>query len=114
MNGLNTAKEHDAYVGGKTGKCPIVPLSDINRDENGEPKGLEEFTGIVTEVEQTHGKILLDKLNLEVTFIPKPSSVKEDSLRTFLRRYTGPVKLNIMFSYSGLRGWNVIKLNPND
>ena len=114
LNGLNTAKEHDAYVGGKTGKCPIVPLSDINRDENGEPKGLEEFTGIVTEVEETHGKILLDNLNLEVTFLPKPSSVKDDSLRTFLRGYTGPVKLNIMFSYSGLRGWNVIKLNPND
>lgn len=114
LNGLNTAKEHDAYVGGKTGKCPIVPLSDVDRDETGEPKGLEEFTGIVTEVEQTHGKILLDKLNLEVTFIPRPLSAADDPLRTFSRGYTGSVKLNIMFSYSGLRGWNVIKTNLND
>lgn len=115
LNGLNTAKEHDAYVGGKTGKCPIMPLSDVNRDEAGEPTGLEEFTGIVTEVEQTHGKILLDRLNLEVTFVPRPLSATSDSLRMFSRDDVDcPVKLNIMFSYSGLRGWNVIKIYPND
>lgn len=110
LNGLNTAKEHDAYVGGKNGKCPIVPLSGVNRDKAEEPAGLEEFTGIVTQVEQTHGKILLNGLNLEVTFVPRPQSAGEDSLRMFTRDDVDcPVKLNIMFSYSGLRGWNVIK-----
>ncbi len=110
LNGLNTAKEHDVYVGGKDGKCPIKPLSDVNRDKAGEPEGLEEFTGIVTAVEQTNGKILLDGLNLEVTFVPRPQSVEEDPLRKFERGDVNcHVKLNIMFSYSGLRGWNVIK-----
>lgn len=110
LSGLNTAKEHDVYVGGKNGKCPIVSLSDVNRDKAGEPEGLEEFTGIVTEVEQTYGKILLNGLNLEVIFVPKPQSAGKDPLRVFKREDVDcPVKLNIMFSYSGLRGWNVIK-----
>ena len=62
------------------------------------------------EVEQTHGKILLDGLNLDVTFVPRPLSVGEDPLRIFSREDVNcPVKLNIMFSYSGLRGWRVIK-----
>lgn len=111
LSGLNTAREHDVYVGVKDGCCPIVPISSVARDEKGEPKGLEEFTGIVTEVEQTHGKILLDKLNLDVTFIPKPLSVGEDSSRIFSREDINcHVKLNIMFAYSGLRGWKVVKI----
>lgn len=110
LAGLNTAREHDAYIGKKGGKCPIIPLSDVERNEMGEPEGLEEFTGIITEVEQTHGKILLDGLNLDVTFVPKPLSIGEDSLRMFSRDDINcPVKLNIMFSYSGLRAWRVIK-----
>ncbi len=110
LEGLNTAREHDAYIGRKGGRCPIVPISDIYRDETGEPEGLEEFTGVVMEVEQTHGKILLDGLNLDVTFVPRPLSVGEDPLRIFSREDVNcPVKLNIMFSYSGLRGWRVIK-----
>lgn len=110
LGGLNTAREHDAYIGKKGGKCPIIPLSDVGRDEIGEPEGLEEFTGIVIEVEQTHGKILLDGLNLDVTFVPKPLSIGEDPLRIFSRNDINcPVKLNIMFSYSGLRGWRVTK-----
>lgn len=110
LGGLNTAREHDAYIGKKGGRCPIVPLSDVARDEMGEPVGLEEFTGIVTEVEQTHGKILLDGLNLDVTFVPKPQSIGEAPLRIFTRDDINcPVKLNIMFAYSGLRGWKVTK-----
>lgn len=109
--GLNTAREHDAYVGNNGGLCPIVPIACVDRDEDGEPTGLEEFTGIVIEVEQTHGKILLDKLNLDVTFIPKPLSVGEDMERIFSREDIGcAVKFNVVFSYSGLRGWKVVKI----
>lgn len=112
LRGLNTAREYDVYVGRKDGCCPIVPMSAVERDKKtGEPIGLEEFTGVVTEVGQTNGKILLDKLNLDVTFIPRPSSVGEDPSRIFSREdVTRPVKLNIMFSYSGLRAWKVVKL----
>lgn len=111
LSGLNTAREHDVYVGKKDGCCPIIPVSAVARDEMGEPKGLEEFTGVVIEVEQTHGKILLDKLNLDVTFVPKPLSVGEDPSRIFTRDdISCPVKLNIMFAYSGLRGWKVVKI----
>lgn len=114
LHGLNTVREYDAYVGGKRSGvigCPIVSISDIDRDEKSkEPINLEVFTGVVTEVEQTHGKILLDKLNLDATFIPNPSSIGEDPLRTFTREDIDcQVRLNLMFSYSGLRGWNVIK-----
>ncbi len=111
LHGINTAKEHDAYVSERNGKCTIVPLSDIKRDNEGEPEELETFTGIVIEVEQTHGKILLNGLNMEVTFVPKPQSVGEDPLRVFSRDDINcKVRLNIMFSYSGLRGWNVVKI----
>ncbi len=111
LSGLNTAREHDVYVGKKDDGCPIVPISVVARDEKGEPKDLEVFTGVVTEVEQTHGKILLDKLNLEVTFVPKPLSIGEDPSRIFSREDINcHVKLNIMFAYSGLRAWKVVKI----
>lgn len=106
LSGLNTAREYDVFVNKKGGGCPIVPISAVDRD-----KDLEEFTGVVTEVEQTHGKILLDKLNLDVTFVPKLQSVGEAPSRIFSREDIAcPVKLNIMFAYSGLRGWKVIKI----
>ena len=61
-------------------------------------------------MEYTHGKILLDRLNLEVTFIPNPTTVNQDEKRIFKRENVScRVKLNLMFSYSGLRGWDVVK-----
>lgn len=112
---LNTLRELDVYKGNSQGivGCPIVSISDASRDEKGELKNLETFTGKVIEVGQTYGKILLDKLNLDVTFIPNPTSVsKDDPSKRFTREDEGKlVKLNIMFAYSGLRGWNVTKIN---
>lgn len=111
LNGMNTAREHDVYVGGNGKGCPIVPVSDVAKDEDGNMTGLEIFTGTVTEVEQTHGKIILDHLNLDVTFIPRPQSAGDDPARIFTRDDLNcPVKLNIMFSYSGLRAWNPVKV----
>lgn len=108
QHGLNTAREHDVYII-ETDCCPIVSVADVER-RKGSPIKLEEFTGIITEVDQTHGKILLDKFNLDVTFIPNPVSADAE---TFSRKdINSRVKLNLMFSYSGLRGWKVIKQNP--
>lgn len=108
--GVNTAREHDCFVGTNAIGCPIVPVTDIRRDGSGNPEGLKTFTGRVTEVEYTHGKILLDRLNLEVTFIPNPTTVNQDEKRIFKRENVScRVKLNLMFSYSGLRGWDVVK-----
>ncbi len=59
-------------------------------------------------MEHTHGKILLDKLNLEVIFIPKPTTANKDEITR--KDINSRVKLNLMFSYSGLRGWDVVKL----
>lgn len=111
LQGLNTLYSHDVYLKNSQGLigCPIVSMLDVPR-RNHEPTSLEIFTGIVTEVDQTHGTILLDKLNLDVNFVPRPTSLSEDESRMFYRKDVGcEVNLNIMFSYSGLIGWNVIK-----
>lgn len=111
QHGINTTREYDCFVGAGTTNCPIVSVADVIRDKEGNPTGLKTFTGRVIDVEQTHGKILLDKLNLEVTFIPNPTTVNREEQRIFTRKDINcPVKLNLMFSYSGLRGWNVLKL----
>ena len=110
LHGINTARERDCFVDHCVGGCPIVSMADIDRNDAGEPVNLQVFTGRVIEVEQTHGKILLDHLNMNVTFIPNPASVNSDPQRVFKREDVNcPVKLNLMFSYSGLRGWNVVK-----
>lgn len=112
QHGINTAREHDYFVGSSATGCPIVPIADIRRDGSGNPAGLKTFTGIVTNVDYTHGKILLDGLNLEVTFIPNPTTVNHEEKRIFTRvDVSCKVKLNLMFSYSGIRGWDVVKLN---
>lgn len=112
QQGVNTAREYDCFVGTNAIGCPIVPVTDIRRDGSGNPEGLKTFTGRVTEVEYTHGKILLDRLNLEVTFIPNPTTVNQDEKRIFKREDVScRVKLNLMFSYSGLRGWDVVKMD---
>lgn len=110
MHGLNTAQERDCFVASMSAGCPIVSVADVERDGR-EPVGLKMFKGRVTAVEHTHGTILLDGLNLDVTFIPNPTSVNSDPRRIFSREDKNcPVTLNLMFSYSGLRGWNVKKI----
>lgn len=91
--------------------CPVVSANELPRDEARDPLYLEVFTGTVTDVEQTHGKILLDKLNLEAILVPSPQSAADDPARIFTREDIGcRVRLNIMFSYSGLRAWKPVKL----
>lgn len=112
LRGINTIREHDFFSSPSVTGCPIVPVADVKRNNYGEPVGLKVFKGTVIEVEHTHGKILLDRFNLEVTFIPNPSSVNSEPQRTFTRQdITHHVELNLMFSYSGLRAWNVTKID---
>ena len=112
LHGINTAREHDFFVGSNVTGCPVVPIADVPRNNDREPIGLRVFRGTVIDVEHTHGKILLDRLNLDVTFIPNPMSVNAEPQRTFTREdITHHVELNLMFSYSGLRAWNVTKID---
>lgn len=108
QHGINTTREYDCFVNSGVTGCPVVPTADIARNGSRNPVGLKTFTGRIIEVEHTHGKILLDKLNLEVIFIPKPTTANKDEIK---RDDIGSkVKLILMFSYSGLRGWDVVKL----
>jgi hypothetical protein len=112
LNGLNTVRQHDIYVCDESIiGCPIVS----NNERYAELKR-KKYTGIVQEVSQTHGKLLMDGLNLEVMFVPNPSfkqSNKADEdfeRRTFTREDIGcKVQFNLMFSYSGLRAFNSVK-----
>ena len=70
--------------------------------------GLREFFGAITQIKgSTAGTIQIDGMNLTVTFTP---SIMDESGRK--REFTSDnvndrVKFNLMFSYSGLRAWNV-------
>ncbi len=113
LQGLNTARERDAFLGAGAGMagCPVVSATELPRNDARDPLYLEVFTGTVTDVEQTHGKILLDRLNLEASLVPSPQSAADDPARIFTREDIGcRVRLNIMFSYSGLRAWKPVKL----
>lgn len=109
IHGLNIFRELDAYVDtSKTAyTCPIISLSEIPRDKHGNPANLLTFTGEITEVEQTSGTIWCEALKMNVTFTPNPS---RNDVQKFKRDDKGSiVSFNLMFAYSGLRAWNVIK-----
>jgi hypothetical protein len=72
--------------------------------------GLKKFSGLIIRVvDSRKGLILLNDLGLEVTFLP--SIIDETGTE---RRFTSDdinasVDFNLVFTYSGLRAWNVTK-----
>lgn len=109
--GLRTSAFLDAY---KNEACnfPIIPIKYIERTENNSFIGLKVFTGTISTIEgTTKGKIIIDNLNLDATFTP--SFVGGDGeKREFNSNNIGDnVYFNLMFTYSGLRAWNVTKGN---
>ena len=65
------------------------------------------FTGIIENISaSSSGTILVDHLNIEATFLPIIND--ENNRREFTSQHIqARVKFNLMFSYSGLRAWNV-------
>lgn len=105
--GINNITSRDVYSNRETGS-PVVSYSDVKHDRNGRMTGLREFFGAITQIKgSTAGTIQIDGMNLTVTFTP---SIMDESGRK--REFTSDnvndrVKFNLMFSYSGLRAWNV-------
>lgn len=108
---INTAYSHDAYSNATIG-CPVIPISSVSRSSNGKIVGLKVFSGTILSLRGgSSGIILIDDLNLEATFVP--AITDEAGIR---REFTtddrqARVSFNIMFSYSGLRAWNVTAQN---
>jgi hypothetical protein len=107
---FNTIRAFDIYYENETqvGICPLR----VNKN-NVAASAKKRFTGKVIEVDQTHGKISMDELNIDVQFIPKPNKQDEEngSRETFSRDDIGcKVEFTLMFSYSGLRAFNPQKI----
>lgn len=103
---INTTYWHDTYAEDAIG-CPIISKNDVQRKANGELVGLRFFTGIIENISaSSSGTILVDHLNIEATFLPIIND--ENNRREFTSQHIqARVKFNLMFSYSGLRAWNV-------
>lgn len=104
---INTSKAHMAYAEDITG-CPIIPMRYVRRGKYGEYIGLKQFQGTITDIRgSTSAIIRVDRLGLDAVFVP--SIRTEDGQKrefTSQNRYDR-VKFNLLFSYSGLRAWNI-------
>lgn len=106
-SGVNNLSFRDVYSESTKGS-PIISYSNVKRGKNGCIVGLREFKGAITEIRgNTVGIIQIDGMNLVATF--SPTIVDENGRkREFMsENVTDRVKFNLMFSYSGLRAWNV-------
>ena len=70
--------------------------------------GLREFRGAITEIRgNTAGVIQIDGMNMTAIFIPSIVDESGTKREFTSKNVTDRVKFNLMFSYSGLRAWNV-------
>lgn len=104
---INTSKAHMAYAECSTG-CPIIPMRYVQRGKYGEYIGLKQFQGTITDIRgSTSAVIRVDKLGLEAVFVPSIRT-EEGQKREFTSQdLHSRVKFNLLFSYSGLRAWNI-------
>lgn len=105
--GINNLAFRDVYSLSTKGS-PIISYGDVKRGKNGSIVGLRTFGGSITEIKgNTVGVIQIDGMILTATFIP--SIVDENGRkREFTsENITDRVSFNLMFSYSGLKAWNV-------
>lgn len=104
---LRTSRFIDAYSNSRVG-CPIKQFRYVDRDESDRLINLKEFKGIITKVDgTTKGTILLEKLNLKVFFTPSFTDEVGNKREFSSKHETKKVIFNLMFTYSGLRAWNV-------
>lgn len=104
---INTTYWHDTYADDAIG-CPIISKNDVQRKVNGELVGLRFFTGIIENISaSSSGTILIDHLNIDATFLPIITDENNNRREFTSQHLQARVKFNLMFSYSGLRAWNV-------
>lgn len=104
---LRTSRFIDAYTNSRV-SCPIKQFRYVDRDENDRPINLKEFKGIITKIDgTTKGTILLEQLNLRVFFTPSFTDEAGNKREFSSKHETKKVIFNLMFTYSGLRAWNV-------
>ncbi len=105
--GVNNISFRDVYV--KYSKAsPIVSYNDVKHDKNRSIVGLREFAGTIIDIKgSTVGTIQLDDVNLTATFTPSMTDEKGRKREFTSENKTNRVTFNLMFSYSGLKAWNV-------
>ena len=104
---LRTSRFIDAYSNSSVG-CPIKQFKYVEKDENDRLINLKEFKGIIAKVDgTTKGTILLEHLNLRVFFTPSFTDEFGNKREFFSKHETEKVSFNLMFTFSGLRAWNV-------
>lgn len=109
-SGINTIKPHAAYALNTHG-CPIVPIDCVQRGRYGELTNLKEFHGTITDIcGSTSAIIRIDGLNLEAVFVPSIKAEDGQKREFTSKNLQSRVKFNLLFSYSGLRAWNVISM----
>lgn len=104
---LRTSRFIDAYSNTQYG-CPVKQFRYIEKDENDRLRNLKEFGGMITKIDgTTKGTILLEELNLKVFFTPSFTDELGNKREFSSKHETEKVIFNLMFTYSGLRAWNV-------
>ena len=110
--GINDFKPRDVYMNEKEViGSPVVPHNELSKKKDISKK-LKLFTGRIISVSQgaNVGRIQLDDVNLIADFNPVLQNGTEERVEFTIADENESVKFNIMFSYSGLRAWNVQKM----
>ena len=111
---INKWYAHDAYSLNQKG-CPVIPISEVARDINQMLTGLKMYKGTIKNVVgSSYGTILVDKLNVEARFVPAITDETGHRREFTTEHKETRVNFNIMFSYSGIRAWNVSAENDGE
>lgn len=106
-SGVNTSKPRMAYSENAIG-CPIISMRYVQRGEHNEYIGLKQFQGTITDIRgSTSAIIQVDKLGLEAVFVPSIRTEDGQKREFTSKNLHDRVKFNLLFSYSGLRAWNI-------
>ncbi len=104
---VNTSKAHMAYAENTTG-CPVISMHYVQRGKYGEFVGLKEFQGSIIDIRgSTSATILVDKIGLKAVFVPSIRTEDGQKREFTIKNMYDRVKFNLLFSYSGLRAWNI-------
>lgn len=90
---------------------PIVPIRNVKERDKIQSSQLADFSGRITAVsESSHGKIEMDGYNISITFNPIFTDDTGKKVVFSIESEQTPVLFNLMFTYSGLRAWNVRRI----
>ena len=113
--GINDISNRDVYLKREDSTInPIVPIRNVKERDKIQSSQLADFSGRITAVsESSHGKIEMDEYNISITFNPIFTDDTGKKVVFSIESEQTPVLFNLMFTYSGLRAWNVRRImNP--